>query len=129
MFQEVAILAPNKIKYKTAPKYRPFCSYGPPGQFSQVNAHVDATCVFLIYFLKKLINFFLIKKTHVVSTSALTWSKLAWGAKTAKGAVLYFTLLEGQNRNFLKHMGSKLLLSQKTKNIILIYENMENYDF
>jgi len=64
-----------------------------------------------------------------MSTSALTWSKLAWGAKTAKGAVLYFTLLEGQNRNFLKHMGSKLLLSQKTKNIILIYENMENYDF
>jgi len=26
--------------------------------------------------------------THVASTSSLTWSKLAWGAKTAKGAVL-----------------------------------------
>jgi len=26
--------------------------------------------------------------THVTSTSALTWSKLAWGVKTAKEAVL-----------------------------------------
>ena len=44
-------------------------------------------CNFLI--IKKI--FFLIKKklkiTHVASTCALTWLKLVWGAKTAKGAI------------------------------------------